>query len=419
MPKHIALFGAMLFILVLAGCGSLTLEPPPPTATGPTGAGPARPTVDPAPATRPPTAAPAVTARPDDPATPPSLQLQTNDPVEGDERASSIGARSAPDASALAPMSAVEVVDEVWPAVVTVINGVSTGPFGEGGVQQAGRGTGFVIDEQGHIVTNQHVVAGGDRLEVIFSNGEKRPAELVGTDRLSDLAVVRVDGELPAVVAFGDSEALQVGQPILAIGSPLGEFTGTVTDGIISALNRDFPRQAGSLGLAEYNNLIQHNAAINPGNSGGPLFDLAGNVVGVNTLGIPVSPDGAPVQGLFFAIPSNSVARIASQLIEFGRAIYPYFGATPGEISPELAAEFDLPVDYGAFLIEVEPGTPAERAGIESGDIVTALGGEAIDAERSFSEVLFQFEPGETVPVTLIRGNEELQVEITLGERDT
>ncbi|MDQ3412348.1 MAG: trypsin-like peptidase domain-containing protein, partial [Chloroflexota bacterium] len=303
----------------------------------------------PAPATRPSTAAPAVTARPDDPATPPSLQLQTNDSVEGDERASSTGARSAPDASALVPMSAVDVVDEVWPAVVTVINGVSTGPFGEGGVQQAGRGTGFVIDEQGHIVTNQHVVAGGDRLEVIFSDGEKRPAELVGTDRLSDLAVVRVDGELPAVVEFGDSESLQVGQPILAIGSPLGEFTGTVTDGIISALNRDFPRQSDSVGLAEYNNLIQHNAAINPGNSGGPLFDLAGNVVGVNTLGIPVSPDGAPVQGLFFAIPSNSVARIASQLIEYGRAIYPYFGATPGEISPELAAEFDLPVDWRPF----------------------------------------------------------------------
>ncbi len=201
---------------------------------------------------------------------------------------------------------------------------------------------------------------------------------------------------------------------VALVGSPLGEFSGTVTDGIVSALNRDFP---GDTGGAEYNNLIQHNAAINPGNSGGPLFDLEGHVVGVNTLGIPVTPDGAPVQGLFFAIPSNSVERIASQLIEHGRAIYPYFGATPVDIFPELAAQYDLPVDHGAYLAEVPEDSPAGQAGIQTDDIVTALDDVEITAQRSFSEVLFQFEPGDTVTVSLIRGDEEMQVEMTLGER--
>jgi S1-C subfamily serine protease len=187
-----------------------------------------------------------------------------------------------------------------------------------------------------------------------------------------------------------------------------------VTDGIVSALNRDFP---GDPGGAEYNNLIQHNAAINPGNSGGPLFDLEGRVVGVNTLGIPVTPDGSPVQGLFFAIPSNSVARIVDQLIEHGRAIYPYFGATPVDIFPELAAQYDFPVDYGAYLVDVPRDSPAGQAGIQTDDIVTALDDVKITPQRSFSEVLFQFEPGDTVLVTLIRGREEMQVEMTLGER--
>ncbi len=392
---------AALALGLLVGCGPLTLEqePTPPQP---------REVIESVE-----TVAPATEVAQD--AAPTAVQLQSSD--EGaDEAPSNQGQSSAPQApeSVTTERSAVEVVDQVWPAVVTVVNERLAGPFGSESVQPAGRGTGFIIDEQGHIVTNQHVVSGNDRLEVIFSDGEKRPATLVGSDPLSDLAVVQIEGDLPAIVTFGDSDSLQVGQPILAIGSPLGEFSGTVTDGIVSALNRDFP---GDTGGAEYNNLIQHNAAINPGNSGGPLFDLEGHVVGVNTLGIPVTPDGAPVQGLFFAIPSNSVERIASQLIEHGRAIYPYFGATPVDIVPELAAPYDFPVDYGAYLVEVPRDSPAGQAGIQPDDIVTALDDVQITAQRSFSEVLFQFEPGDTVTVSLVRGDEEMQVEMTLGER--
>jgi 2-alkenal reductase len=392
---------AALALVLLAGCGPVVGPPPPPTEQTAV-----EPTEPPSEAAQP----PAETAQPEP--EPTAAQLQSTDTVER-EQAQNPPAPPAPNASA--SLSAVEVVDQVWPAVVTVVNERAAGPFEADGVQPAGRGTGFIIDEQGHIVTNEHVVSGSDQLEVIFSDGEKRGAELVGADPVSDLAVVRVDGELPAVVSFGNSEALEVGQPVLAIGSPLGEFSGTVTDGIVSALNRDFPGDIGS--RAEYDNLIQHNAAINPGNSGGPLFDFQGQVIGVNTLGIPVTPDGAPVQGLFFAIPSNSVARIASQLIEHGRAIYPYFGAVPVEITPELAAQYDFPVDYGAYLVEVEPNTPAARAGIQADDIVTAIGDLPINAQRSFTEALFQFEPGQTVTVTVLRGTNEMTSEVTLGER--
>ena len=402
MRSTMAIAATLLLSLVLTGCGALVAETVPPTAPAPAAAAPTQPPVGP-PGTREVAVAPT------------AVQLQSEPaPTTAAMPAPETTANTAPDASALAPLSAVEVVDEVWPAVVTVVSDISTGPFGEGGVQEQGRGTGFIIDEQGHIVTNEHVVAGSDRLEVIFSDGEKRDATLVGTDPMSDLAVVQVDGELPAIVSLGDSERLQVGQPVLAIGSPLGEFSGTVTDGIVSALNRDFP---GETGLAEYNNLIQHNAAINPGNSGGPLFDLNGNVIGVNTLGIPVSPTGSPVQGLFFAIPSNSVKQVAEELIANGRVRYPFFGATPGEINPELAAQYDLPVEYGAFLIEVAPNQPAGRAGIEEGDIVTALGDYRITAQRGFSEALYMFSPGDTITVTFIRGNSEMQADVTLGER--
>ena len=215
-----------------------------------------------------------------------------------------------------------KIVERVMPAVVTVINEqrFSQGVFGETEVE-AGRGTGFIIDGSGNIVTNEHVVRGGTGFQVILSNGEKRNATLVGSDPLSDLAVVRMEGPPPSTVTFGDSDSLRQGQPVLAIGSPLGEFTGTVTSGVISALNRDFPASAGTIGgEGIYTDLIQHDAAINPGNSGGPLFDLAGRVIGVNTLGIPQS-GVTPVQGLFFAIPANRVADIASQLIENGQVV--------------------------------------------------------------------------------------------------
>ena len=305
-----------------------------------------------------------------------------------------------------------DLVDRVRPAVVTVVNQQRAGGFGADQAREAGRGTGFIVVEEAHVVTNWHVVDGGDEFEVIFADGREQPAELVGADQVSDLAVVRIGGDLPATVPLGDSGALRVGEPVVAIGSPLGEFTNTVTQGIVSALGRNFP------GEPFYTNLVQHDAAINPGNSGGPLFNAAGEVVGVNTLGINQIPGRGPVQGLFFAIPSNTVEKIAAQLIAVGRVAYPFFGiGAPQPVTDELAAQYDLPADHGVLVTDVTAGGPAAAAGLRPGDIVLAIDGQRIDRDNSFTEVLFAHEPGEAVEATVQRGDGRLRLDVTLEER--
>lgn len=306
-----------------------------------------------------------------------------------------------------APGDASSVVEQVGPAVVTVINQQMFQGFGA--VQPVGSGTGFIIDTDGHVVTNWHVVNGGQEFLVILSTGDRRPATLVGSDRISDLAVVKIEGEVPGFADFGNSDDLQVGEPVLAIGSPLGTYTNTVTQGIVSALGRDLPQSS-------YNNLIQHDAAINPGNSGGPLFDLQGQVIGVNTLGVS-EENGQSVQGLFFALPGNHVQTIATRLISDGRVVYPFFGITYQTINWQNAAQGNLPVDNGVYITEISPGGPAEAAGMLTGDIVTAIDGVAVDEQNAFAEVLFLHQPGDTVTVDVLRGEQSITVQLTLFER--
>jgi S1-C subfamily serine protease len=310
--------------------------------------------------------------------------------------------------------SAEDVVAKVGPAVVTVINEQTFKEASGTQLEPAGSGTGFIIDDQGHIVTNAHVVDGGEKFEVILQNGESRAAELIGSDPVSDIAIVRIDGDLPGIVAFGDSDSLRPGQSILAIGSPLGAFTNTVTEGIISALGRDFPSTTGP---QNYTNLIQHDAPINPGNSGGPLFTLYAEVVGVNTLGIQVDDQGQPVQGLFFAIPANTVEQIAAKLIADGKVVYPYFGIVTTAVTPDVVAQANLAVDHGAYVQDVPAGGPAAQAGIEPGDVILSIDGVAIDQNSSFVDVLFKYGPGDVVEIALQRGNDQLTVEVTLAER--
>ncbi len=310
------------------------------------------------------------------------------------------------------PMDAVSVLKRVEPAVVTVTNlqqmsGGFSNPSSQ--PQAAGIGTGFVIDDQGHIVTNWHVVDGGDQFQVLFATGEERPATLVGSDEVSDLAVVKVDGAVPATVPLGDSDALQVGESVLAIGSPLGAFTNSATEGIVGGLNRTFPQQGG--GNSFYTNLIQHDAAINPGNSGGPLINGAGEVVGVNTLGIPQAP------GLGFAIPSNTVKDIAARLIQDGKVVYPFMGITSQPLTADIAAQKDVKADHGQFVVNVSRRGPAADAGIQPGDVILAINKQPIDEQHSFVDVLFQFKPGDTVAVTIERGSDQQDVQVKLTER--
>ena len=310
-----------------------------------------------------------------------------------------------------------DVVATVSPAVVTVYNlTTAQGLLGnDEEPTEQGVGTGFIINAEGYIVTNWHVTTGGDSYAVQFADGSTVEAELIGEDPRDDLAVVRIAPEsVPATVSFGDSDALRPGEPVFAIGSPLGQFANTVTEGIVSGLGRD---QLGSNGLCQnYADLIQHDAAINPGNSGGPLFNAAGQVVGVNTLGIPSGANGVPLQGLFFAVPGNLVNEVAQQLIANGQISAPYLGVESQPLNPQLAAANDIPVDQGNYIQRVVEGTPAEEAGLQEGDVVTAVGDTEITTLRTLANILLDYAPGDQVTLTVQRGENEETINLTLGE---
>jgi 2-alkenal reductase len=318
-------------------------------------------------------------------------------------------------------MTKVEVVEQVGPAFVTVYN-LTTAPslFGQAGeAQLQGAGTGFIISEEGYIVTNWHVVEGGDAFQVVLQDGTPVEAELIGIDPRDDLAVVKIAPEnVPAVVSFGDSEAVKPGQEVLAIGSPLGAFANTVTAGIIGGVGRNQLAAQNDSMCQDYSNLIQHDAAINHGNSGGPLFNLQGEVIGVNTLGIPTDDQGQPVQGLFFAVPSNTVEIAVNQLIEDGSISRAYLGVTFYELSPEMARQYELPVEYGALISEVAGGSPAESAGLARNDIILSVNGTAISESQPFTELMLPLQAGETVTFSVLRDGQTSDIQVTLGEAD-
>jgi 2-alkenal reductase len=309
-------------------------------------------------------------------------------------------------AAASAELTPTQVVEKIGPAVVTVIN--KQIPEGETEAVPTGSGSGFILDEEGHVVTNQHVVEGGVEFLVVLEDGQELPATLVGADVNSDVAVLKVDPPVPAVARIGDSDNLLPGQAVLAIGSPLGTFTNTVTEGIVSALGRSVPDDTGG---PELLNLIQHDAAINPGNSGGPLVTLAGEVVGINTLGI------VDAQGLFFAVPSKTVIRVAEALIANGAVDYPYLGLQLLPLDDTIIAQWALPVKEGFYVQGVIEGGPSDAAGVQVGDIVTAIDLEQVGARQSMVGALFQYKPGDTVQLTLQRGLNSIRVEVQLAER--
>jgi S1-C subfamily serine protease len=322
----------------------------------------------------------------------------------------------APPEPPLMLMSFAELVDAVSPAVVTVINEQTFEGFGEGNVQPAGSGTGFIMSEEGYIVTNHHVIDGAASIRVILLDGTDIQAELIGSDAVTDLAVIRIDPEaVPAVVELGDSSELMVGEPVIAIGSALGEYTNTVTSGIVSGLGRTLRASDG----VSLENMIQHDAAINPGNSGGPLFNTAGQVVGVNTAVVRRDFTGITAEGLGFAIPSSTVVEIAGRLIEDGFVERAYLGVSYQMITPRFATVQGLSVQQGAYVAQVVPGGPSDQAGIVAGDIIKSIDGIEIDRNTSFQTLLFAFQPGDTVTVEIIRGeaSDVLTVEVTLGTR--
>jgi 2-alkenal reductase len=236
---------------------------------------------------------------------------------------------------------------------------------------------------------------------------------LIGSDPLSDIAVIQVSGGVPAVAAVGNAEALMPGEMVMAIGSPLGNFRNTVTAGVVSALNRS---------VANLEGLIQTDASINRGNSGGPLVNLRGEVVGINTLVVRGAPGssvfgGDQAEGLGFAVPSSIFNNVSQQLIATGEMKYPYIGIRYSQIDGDIAAQEGLTVQNGALVADVEPGTPAEQAGLQPNDIITAVNGVSLAQENSLRYMLTQFQPGDTVELTVLRNGEEIKIPLTLATR--
>jgi 2-alkenal reductase len=294
----------------------------------------------------------------------------------------------------------------------------------------AGTGSGFVFDLDGHIVTNNHVVTGSSDLEVVFANGERRTATVVGTDVDSDLAVIRVDSLPDGVqpLPLGDSGSVQVGQFVIAIGNPFGE-AGSLSLGIVSGLGRSLASERIAEGGGRYSlpEVIQTDAAINPGNSGGPLLNLAGEVVGVNS---SISTSTGTNSGVGFSIPINAVKRVAPALITAGVYHYPYMGIRMSTLDLEAQEDLGLPQAAGAYVIDITPGSPAEDAGLRAsgindsvgelpgGDLIIAINGQPIaTSDDLISYLVFDAEVGQTVTLTIIRDGQQLDVPMTLGER--
>jgi len=343
---------------------------------------------------------------------PGSAPLRTTDGIQSSSTPQKVTIKAG---SSMAEVSEA-VAAKVVPSVVNVtVSQSGYDPFsGMSVTQDVGNGSGVIIRPNGYILTNYHVVNGASRLMVTVGV-QDLPAQVIGVDPSTDLAVIKIaDGDYP-VIDVGSSKGLNVGQYVMAVGSPFG-LEKTVTVGIISALNRS-SLLAGENDLTTYTNLIQTDASINPGNSGGALVDSTGRLVGINTLiQSPSGSVGAPQSaGIGFAIPVDFALDIANQLIDNGKAVHPYLGVSTETVDEALASQFGLPVQSGALVRFVQPNSPAEKAGITRGDIIVDIGGQEIESVDDVFTTVRGFKVGTTVPVVVVRSDTKRTLELTLG----
>jgi len=293
-------------------------------------------------------------------------------------------------------------VEHAAPSVLTIHSARTAprGPFGVGGreLQSQGLGSGVLVDDQGHVVTNNHVVEGANEIVVAMPDGSLRPAKLRGVDPESDLAVLVVDSTGFRPITIGNSKDLAVGDVVLAVGNPLG-VGQTVTQGIVSAVGRR------GLGINPIENFIQTDAAINPGNSGGALIDTAGRLVGINTA---ILSSGGGSEGIGFAIPVDLVQQVVASLVKTGRVVRGYLGVSTEPVPRGRK---------GAIIVAVQRGGPADRAGLAPGDVVVQLGEREIQEPRDLAGATLELEPGIRVPVHIVRDGKRETVEVELGRR--
>jgi len=307
-------------------------------------------------------------------------------------------------------------------SVVNITSRAVTFDFFYGLVPQEGQGSGFIIDKEGHVLTNYHVIADARQVEVTLHNRKKYRATVVGTDRSHDLAVIQIKGAGLTPMVLGDSRNLQVGQKVYAIGNPFG-LAGTMTNGIISSI-RPVQEPDGM----QIDDAIQTDAAINPGNSGGPLLNWHGEVIGINTL---IASNVGQSAGIGFAIPVNTAKAVLNDLVTLGRVRRPAMGVRTIPITPELADQMGLAADSGLLIVQVVPGGAADRAGLHGGnerayignipitlggDLIVAIDGQEVQDQQDLSQVMNSHRAGDTVRVTIYRGKKKIDVSVTLGE---
>ena len=330
---------------------------------------------------------------------------------------------AAPPAFGTEEQITIEVYKKGITSVVNITSTAVAYDFFYGAVPQEGQGSGFIIDKDGHILTNYHVIANAREVEVTLHNKKKYKATVIGRDRSHDLAVIQIKAPGVVPATLGDSKQLVVGQKVFAIGNPFG-LSGTMTRGIISSL-RPIRTPEG----AEIEEAIQTDAAINPGNSGGPLLNSRGEVIGINSM---IATGGSNQSaGIGFAIPINAAKAVINDLITIGRVRRPSLGIRTLPIGPELAQEMGLPSDYGVLIVQALPGGSADRAGLHGGnqrayignvplmlggDLIVAIDGEQIGDQQDLANVMNKHKAGDSITVTVYRGKKKMDVKVTLSE---
>ena len=326
-------------------------------------------------------------------------------------------APAAPTGASPTPGSFSAAVRQAAPAVVS-INTSARHPaandpwfrffFGDRGEQQqTGLGSGVIMSPEGYVLTNNHVVEGADEIEVILNDARRTKAKVIGTDPDTDLAILKISLDRLPLITLGNSDALQVGDQVLAIGNPFG-VGQTVTSGIVSALGRD------QLGINTFENFIQTDAAINPGNSGGALTDIGGHLMGINTA---IYSRSGGSMGIGFAIPVSTARQVMESIVRNGQVVRGWIGVEPGELTPELAQTFGVKAEQGVIITGVLGNGPAAQAGIRPGDVITQVGDQPT---RTVSELLSRIAalaPGQAVPFTLERRGEPVQASVTPAQR--
>ena len=316
----------------------------------------------------------------------------------------------------------IAVYKRVSPAVVNITSTAVAFDFFYGAVPQEGQGSGFIIDKEGHILTNYHVVANARQVEVTLSNKKRYKAQVIGLDRSHDLAVIKIEAPSLQPAVLGDSSQLQVGQKVYAIGNPFG-LNGTMTRGIVSSIRSVREPEGGFIDEA-----IQTDAPINPGNSGGPLLNSRGDVIGINTM---IASNVGQSAGIGFAIPVNAAKAVLNDLVTYGRVRRPSLGIRPLPIGPELADELGLAADYGLLIMQVVPGGAADQAGLRGGneraylgntpimvggDLIVAINGERVEDAQDLAHAMNNLRAGDTATVTVWRGKKKVDVKVALQE---